>query len=120
MCIDYRALKKITPNNQYLIPNIDDLLDRLQHAKYFTTLYFKSGYHQVCVKEEDTLNISFKTRQCLYEWLFMPLGLCNAPSPFIRLMNDVLHPYLDSFVKVYVDDILIYSSTWEEHISNLM
>jgi hypothetical protein len=92
----------------------------LQHEKYFTNLDLKSGYHQVHVKEEQTWNTAFKTRKGLYEWLIMPFGLCNAPSTFMRLINDVLRPYLDSFVIVYLDDILVYSATLEENISHLM
>jgi hypothetical protein len=106
MCIDYKALNKITLKNRYPLPRIDDLLDQLQRAKYFTKLYLKSGYHQVHVKEEDTWKTAFERRQGLY-----------APTTFVRLMNVVLRPYLDSFVIVYLDDILVYSATWEEHIS---
>ena len=79
----------------------------------------KSAYHQVRVKEEDTWNTAFKTRKCLYEWLVMPLGLCNAPTTLMRLINDVLQPFIDSFVIVYLDDILVYSATWVEHMSHL-
>jgi hypothetical protein len=120
MCIDYKALNKITVKNQYPLPKIDNLLEQLQHVKYFTKLDLKSGYHIVCVKEEDTWKITFKTRQGLYEWLVMPFGLCNAQTTFMRLMNDAFHPYLDSFVIVYLDDILVYTFTWEEHISHVM
>jgi hypothetical protein len=111
MCINYKALNKITLKNWYPLPKIDDLLDQLQHAKYFTELDLKSGYHQVRVKEENTWKTTFKTRQALDEWLVMPFSLCNAPATFMRLMNDVLHPYLNSFLIVYLDDILVYSST---------
>jgi len=90
---------------------IDNLLGQLEHTKYFTNLYLKLGYHQVHVKEEDIWNITFKTRQGLYEWLVMPFGLCNAPTTFMRLMNGVLYPYIDSFVIVYLDDISVYSAT---------
>jgi hypothetical protein len=120
MCIDYRALNKITLKNQYPLPRIHNLLDQLQHAKYFTKLDLKSGYHQVRVKEEDIWKTAFKTRQGLYGWLVMPFSLCNAPATFMRLMNDVLRPFLDSFVTVYLDDILVYNTTWEEHISHFM
>jgi hypothetical protein len=120
MCINYRALNKIVLKNRYPLPRIDDLLHQLQHEKYFTKMDLKSEYHQLRIKEEDTWNTAFKTRQGLYEWLVMLFGLCNAPTTFMRLMNDVLRPYLDSFVIVYLDDILVYSATWEENMSHLM
>ena len=111
MCIDYIYLNNIKLKNWYPLPRIDDLLDQLQHTKYFTKLDLKLGYHQVCVKEEDIYNTTFKARQGMYEWLVMSFGLCNALATFMRMMNDVLHPYLDSFVIVYLDDILVYIST---------
>jgi hypothetical protein len=80
----------------------------------------KLGYHHLSVKEEYAWNIAFKTREGLYEWLGMPFGLCNTLATFTILMNDVLCPYLDSFVIVYLDDILVYSGTWEEHIMHLI
>ena len=119
MYIDYRALNKIILKNKYCLPRINDLLDKLQQEKYFTKLDLKSRYHQVRVKEEDTWKTTFKTMQSLYEWLVMPFGLCNAPTTFMRLMNDVLHLFIDSFVIVYLDDILVYSATSDEHISHL-
>jgi hypothetical protein len=120
MCIDYRALNKITLKNQYPLPRIDDLLDQLHHDKYFTKLDLKSGYHQVQVKEEDTWKIIFNTKKGLYEWLVISFGLCNAPATFMILTNGVLHPYLDSIVIVYLDYMLVYSATWEGHMSHLM
>jgi len=111
MCIDYRALNKITIGNRYYSPRITDFLDKLQQAKFFTNLYPKSDYHQVRIKEEDMLKTSFKTRQSLYEWLVMYFGLCNAPATFMRFMNDVLHPFIDYFVIVYLDAILIFRNT---------
>lgn len=115
MVIDYRALNKITTKNKYPIPLIDDLLDSLAGSKIWTGLDLMSGYHQSRVAPEDTHKTAFRTRYGSYEFRVVPFGLCNAPSYFSNMMADVLRPYLDKFVIVYIDDILIYSKTPEEH-----
>ena len=107
MCVDYRALNKITMKNWYPLSRIEDLLDQLQGVNYFSKVDLKSRYHQVRVSEEDTWKTAFKTRKGLFEWMVMSFRLTNAPTTFMGLMNEVLRPYLDDFVVVYLDDILI-------------
>ena len=119
MCIDYQALNKITIKNHYPLPHIDDILDQLKEDFYFSKLDLHNGYHQVRVAEQDAWKTAFKTKQGLYEWLVMPFGLTNAPATFMRLMNDVLRPFLDDFVIVYLDDILIFIKTWKEHLKHV-
>jgi len=118
-CVDYRWLNRLTVKNVYPLPRIDDLLHQLHGAKVFSKIDLKSGYYQVKVKPDHTERTAFRTRYGSYEWTVMPMGLCNAPATFQRLMNDVFRPYLDKCVIVYLDDILIYSRTPEEHMQHL-
>jgi hypothetical protein len=119
MCIDYCSLNKIAIKKIYPFPRIDDLLDQLKKEKYFAKLDLKSVYRQVRIKEKYVWKTLFKTRQFLYEWLTMPFGLCNAPTKIMRLINVVLYPFIYSFVIVYMDDILTFSNTWQEHFSHV-
>ncbi|GJQ93745.1 putative reverse transcriptase domain-containing protein [Tanacetum coccineum] len=115
MCIDYRELNKLTVKNRYPLPKIDDLFDQLQGSSVYSKIDLRSGYHQLRVRDEDIPKTSFRTRYEHYEFQVMPFGLTNAPAVFIDPMNRVCKPYLDKFVIVFIDDILIYSHNKEEH-----
>ena len=118
-CVDYRALNAITIKDRYPLPRVDELLDQLYGAKYFTSLDLWQGYHQCRIHPDDIHKTAFRTRYGQFEFTVLPFGLTNAPSSFMRLMNNVLSEYLDSFVVVYLDDVLIYSKTEEEHLQHI-
>jgi hypothetical protein len=118
-CIGYRAFNKITVKNHYPIPRIDDLLDQIKGENFFNKIDLKSGYQQVPIEPTDVWKKNFKSKEGLYKWLVMPFGLKNAPSNFMRLMDDVLRPFTNSFVVVYLDDILIFNRTWEDHMQHI-
>ncbi|GJT22588.1 putative reverse transcriptase domain-containing protein [Tanacetum coccineum] len=115
MCIDYRESNKLTVKNRYPLPRIDDLFDQFQGSRYFSKIDLRSGYHQLRVHEEDISKPAFRTRYGHFEFTIMPFGLTNSPTVFMDLMNRVCKPYLDKFFIVFIDDILIYSKTKEEH-----
>ncbi|GJX01611.1 putative reverse transcriptase domain-containing protein [Tanacetum coccineum] len=119
MCIDYRKLNNVTVKNRYPLPRIDDLFDQLQGSRVYFKIDLRSGYHQLRVREEDIPKTAFKTCYGHHEFQVTPFGLTNAPAVFMDLMNQVCKPYLDKFVIVFIDDILIYSKSKEEHAEHL-
>ncbi|GJS67386.1 putative reverse transcriptase domain-containing protein [Tanacetum coccineum] len=119
MCINYQELNKLTVKNRYPFPRIDELFDQLQGSSVYSKIDLRSGYHQLRVRDEDIPKTAFRTRYGHYEFQVMPFGLTNAPAVFMDLMNRVCKPYMDKFVIVFIDDILIYSRNKEEHANHL-
>ena len=109
----------MTIKNRYPLPRIDDLMDQLVGARIFSKIDLRSGYHQIKVKDEDMQKTAFRTRYGHYEYKVMPFGVTNAPGVFMEYMNRIFHEYLDQFVVVFIDDILIYSKTEAEHAEHL-
>jgi hypothetical protein len=119
MCVDYRSLNEVTIKNKYPLPRIDDLFEQLRGACVFSKIDLRSGYHQLKIRRSDIPKTAFTTRYGLYEYTVMSFGLTNAPTYFMYLMNKVFMEYLDKFVVVFIDDILVFSRNEEEHAEHL-
>jgi hypothetical protein len=119
MCVDYRSLNEVTIKNKYPLPRIDDLFDQLRGACVFSKIDLRSGYHQLKIRASDIPKTAFTTRYSLYEYTVMSFGLTNAPAYFMYMMNKVFMEYLDKFVVVFIDDILVFSKTEKVHVEHL-
>ena len=119
MTVDYRALNRQTKKDVYPLPRIDDLLDKLSKARFLSAIDLASGYHKIKLADDACEKTAFATRYGLFEYTIVPLGLCNEPSTFQPLMKTVMSGYVDDFVLVYLDDILVYSNNSEEHQTHL-
>ena len=117
--MDYRSLNEVTIKNKYPLPMINDLFDQLEGASVFSKIDLRSGYHELKIREKDIPKTGFTTRYGLYEYTVMSFGLTNAPTHFMSMMNKVFMEFLDKFVVVFIDDILIYSKNEEEHAEHL-
>jgi len=119
LCVDYKQLNKMMIKNKYPLPRIDDLMDQLHVSSAFSKTDQRSGYHQILVKADDVQKTAFRSRYGHYEYMVMPFGVTNAPTLFMDYMNRIFRPFLDKFVVVFIDDILIYSKTQEGHAEHL-